>query len=600
MNITFSAWFAIIIARVCNFVEQENNGPMQKSGFKLIIFLLLIVVLVNGVTSHEVSLAQRAIDPRFGAIESFWAPEEAADLGVGWERILFYWSEIQPTGPGDWNTLHVLEEWLTEANAQGRTIVGLLKNTPAWATDGTPFSGVPRGLYLPVNDPSNLWATYVRRAATYYSPLGVRNWSIWNEPDIAPDVYGHEFSGSAQDYYQLVKVAYQVMKQVDPNATIHLGGMTYWHEPGYLRRYLQIATADPTAAENNYYFDVITYHIYFRPETIYNIVGGAFSTQQELGIPLKPIWVNETNARPSMDPEWPVQVHSFQIDLEQQAWYIVQAYAVGFHSGAARMGVYTLVDINMAQGDESWGLIRPYDFSKRPAYYAYQTTIQYLSGFTLPVRREQGDNYFIFTFSRPEETTRLMWARHQTAVTLQIPALSDSALLVTALGESRRITPENGSYTINLDGARCYGDCYMGGPPLFLVEEGTVAAPLPVAVPSLSSPTPEGTSLTPIVISPTITVTATSIATATTAVPTNTATANPPTATPTQRPTSTSTPTSSPTVVTTEVALVQQPAVPPPPPLVLSPPESAGTSWWLIAAGDTLGGLLLIHAWKRL
>jgi hypothetical protein len=320
-----------------------------------------------------------------------------------------------------------------------------------------------------------LWATYVRQAANYYGPLGVHHWIIWNEPDIAPDVYGHEFSGSAGDYYQLVKVAYQVMKQVDPNATIHLGGMTYWHEPGYLRRYLQIAAADPSAAANNYYFDVITYHIYFRPETIYTIVGGAFAAQQELGIPMKPVWVNETNARPSMDPEWPVQVLSFPVDLEQQAWYIVQAYAIGFNSGAARMGVYKLVDINMAPGDESWGLIRPYDFSKRPAYYAYQTTIQYLAGFTYPVRREQGGDYYIFTFTRPEGTTRVLWARQPTAVTLQVPALANSALLVTALGEAQTVEAVNGAYTINLEGARCYSECYMGGPPLFWSKQRSLA-----------------------------------------------------------------------------------------------------------------------------
>ena len=74
-----------------------------------------------------------AVDPRFGAIEAFWEPAAAADLGVGWDRILFLWHEVQPTGPQDWNTLHVLEEWLVDAQANGRTVVGLLKSTPPWA-----------------------------------------------------------------------------------------------------------------------------------------------------------------------------------------------------------------------------------------------------------------------------------------------------------------------------------------------------------------------------------------------------------------------------------------------------------------------------------
>ncbi|MCP5100790.1 MAG: hypothetical protein GY943_35010 [Chloroflexi bacterium] len=512
---------------------------------------------------------QSAIDSRFGAVEAFWAPNEAAQLGVGWERILFYWNEIQPSGSGDWNTLHVPEEWLNEANAQGRKVVGLLKNTPTWATDGDFASGVPRGLYLPLDDPGNLWANYVRQVSGYYGQRGVHNWIIWNEPDIAADVYGHEFSGSVEDYYQLMKVAYTVIKQADPSATVHLGGMTYWHDPGYLRKYLQVVVADPDAAANNYYFDVISLHIYFRPETISTIVGNAFAVQQQLGIPLKAVWINETNARPSMDPEWPVEVQSFPVDLDQQAWYIPQAYALGFYAGAGRIAIYKLVDVNLAPGGESWGLVRPHDFSRRPAFFAYETTIKYLSGFTYPIRREQSFNHYLFSFSRPQGLTRVMWAKTQAPVTLQVPALADSALLVQATGEVTQILPENGSYAITLEGARCHGECLMGGPPLFLVEEGVTTETVPTAPPPpppTSTPDVTVTAVspptnTPAPASPTAAATDTVEPTATdtatprpkdTPEPTATTTTAPPTVAP---PTETASP--APTEpVATEVALV--------------------------------------------
>ncbi|WP_420643756.1 hypothetical protein [Candidatus Leptofilum sp.] len=468
-----------------------------KKSLKLLLLFLLIGVWVWPETAvpptHASNAQQTAVDPRFGAVESFWAPGEAAELGVGWERILFYWNEIQPNGPDDWNTLHVHEEWLAEANAQGRTVVGLLKNTPNWATEGEFAAGVPRGLYLPVDDPGNLWANYARRVASYYSARGVHNWIIWNEPDIAPDVYGHEFSGSMADYYQLLKVAYTVIKQVDPNAKIHLGGMTYWHDPTWLGRFLQMVAADPDAAANNYYFDVISLHIYFRPETIPTIVGNAFAVQQQAGIPLKAVWINETNARPSTDPEWPVEVQAFHIDLEQQAWYIVQAYALGFYSGAGRIAVYKLIDINIAPGEESWGLIRPYDFSKRPAFYAYQNTIKYLAGFTYPIQREQGGNYTIVRFDRPQGVTRVLWARTASSVTLNVPALADSGVLVDPItGVETPIAPTGGNYSISLTGARCTGECYMGGAPVFLVEEGAGGggSTTPPVVSQSNTPTP--------------------------------------------------------------------------------------------------------------
>ena len=565
---------------------------------------------------------QSARDPRFGAIESFWAANEAAELGVGWERILFYWNEIQPNGPTDWNTLHVREEWLNEANAQGRQVVGLLKNTPNWATDGEFASGVPRGLYLPVDDPGNLWANYVRRVAQYYGPLGVHNWIVWNEPDIAAGVYGYEFAGSVEDYYQLVKVAYQVMKATDPQAKIHIGGMTHWHDPGYLRRYLQVVVNDPEAAENDYFFDVITYHIYFRPETISSIVGNGFAAQQQLGIsPLKPVWINETNARPNLDPEWPVQAQAFNVDLEQQAWYIPQAYALGFYAGAERIAVYKLVDININPGDESWGLIRPYDFSKRPAFYSYQNTIKYLAGFTYPIRREQSGNYYIFSFTRPQGTTRIMWARNPAAVTLHVPAISESGILVDPVtGAETPATPANGVYEIRLEGARCNnGECLMGGPPLFLVEAGVAEGPAPTAQPPETA-APTAAAAATITATATVSATATPPPTATitpTAAPTNTPspTAAPtntpsPTAAPANTPIPTNTPTITVEATAVEIALAEETAAPPSgvknegegdadtAVFGVIPAEQA--SFWFLGAGLLLGsGLAAVFLWQR-
>jgi hypothetical protein len=118
-------------------------------------------------------------------------------------------------------------------------------------------------------------------------------------------------------------------------------------------------------------------------------------------------------------------------------------------------------------------LIRPYDFSKRPAFFAYQNTIKNLAGFTYPVQREQGGNYTIVRFNRPQGVTRVLWARTASSVTLNVPALADSAVLIDPItGAETPITPTGGNYSIALSGARCAGECYMGGAPLFLVEAG--------------------------------------------------------------------------------------------------------------------------------
>ncbi|NCF65877.1 MAG: hypothetical protein GWP61_07880 [Chloroflexi bacterium] len=484
-----------------------------------------------------------AVDPRFGAIESFWAPQESAELRVGWERILFYWNEIQPTDSDDWNTLHVLEEWLVEANAQERVVVGLLKNTPAWATDGDPFSGVPRGLSLPHDDPDNLWANYVRRVVEYYAPLGVHNWIIWNEPEIEAGVYGHEFDGTVEEYVRLLQVAYLVAKESDPQATIHLAGYSYWHDPEYLREFFEVVTADPMAKEYDYYFDALSLHIYFRVETIGELVREVDELQNEYGMD-KPIWVNETNAAPNLDPWWPVERPLFQVDLDQQAWYIIQAHALGFGAGAERMGVYKLIDILLPEAGESFGILRP-DFSQRPAYLAYRTTIEQLRDFSGPVHVNEAQDYYIVTFTRADEVMRVLWARRDRRITMAVPALAESAVMVDFLGQKKPVKAENGSYPIVLEGARCRGACDIGGPPIFLVESGVSLdgdPPSPSARPAWRSVT----------YTPQQTLTFTPWPTATqTPLPTATATYTP---TPTYTATSTYTPTSLPTPSATTTA----------------------------------------------
>jgi hypothetical protein len=519
--------------------------------FPILILLAFFLVNIGPVIMPAPVVAQGRPDPRFGATEAFWAPEDAAELGIGWERILFYWRELQPTGPDDWNTLHVLEEWLVEAEAQGRTVVGLLKNTAPWASEDGTEAGLPRGLYLPVDDPDNLWANFVRRTAQYYSVRGVHHWIIWNEPEIDRDVFGFEFAGTTEDYYQLLKVAYRVLKAEDPEAVVHLAGLTWWHDPGYLDEFFGVVTADPEAAENDYFFDVISLHIYFRVETVGTIIEAVEEIQSRRGLD-KPIWINETNTSPNRDPLWPIVRPQFQVDLEQQAWYIIQATALGFASGAESVSVYKMMDVLLPEGGEPFGLLRP-DFSRRPAFDAYRTTIDYLGGFVGTPDLYRTADYYVITFFRPEGITRVLWARNSAVVTLELPALADSATMVGVTGETEQVQARDGVYDLVLEGARCYGECLVGGRPLILFEEGAdlEGSPLPtpvqvgeaVPVPTLTfdavltpTPTPE----------PTLTPSATP-----TSLPTATFTPLP-TATPTETPLPTMTATAEPTLLPTE------------------------------------------------
>lgn len=531
------------------------------------LFLLSLIIFGGGtaVTSAQessITPTPPTPDRRFGIVEGFWVPEETAELNVGWERIIFYWREIQPTGPDDWNTLHVLEEWLTEARANGRSVMGLLKNSPPWATDGAGEAGLPRGLYLPVDDPENLWANYVRRVATYYAPLGVHDWVVWNEPEIKPGVFGFEFDGTIDDYVQLLKVTAIVMREVDPEAKIHLAGMTWWHDVTYLDRLLAAIAAEPDAPQHDYYFDAVTLHIYFRSETVRGITEEVAGILAKHGFSDKEIWINETNASPTSDPLWPVTRPQFPINLDQQAWYIVQAYALGFAAGADSIGVYKMLDILLPEGGEAFGILRP-DQSKRPAFEAYKATIATLSHFTEVAIEQETRRAYAIRFEIPRGTAHVMWARTAATATVTVTASLPTAVLINATGdEVTELTAVDGVYTIPLTGAICLPtECLVGGEPLFLVQQEPEPTPTPIPPTETPSPTPSITpSLTP--LPPTAT--------------------PQPTATATLPATAVSTPTPQPTAIG--------------PPLTSSTTSSSSLGLWFLGIGAMLVVALVIFA----
>jgi hypothetical protein len=422
-------------------------------------------------------LAQSAPDSRFGAVEAFRDPQAASDLNLGWERILFYWAELQRDGPnGEWNIYHVQDGWLADAAAHGRQVIGLIENTPAWATDGTPGSGVPRGLDLPIDDPNNLWASFVRTLVQRYAGR-IDHWIIWNEPDIEPPADGVQFNGTVADYYHLVKVAYLAARQANPNAVIHLAGLTYHHDVvykrvPYLQRFIDEAKKDPTARANNFYFDVATLHIYFNPDSVYDITQTLFDILRRNGL-RKPIWINETNSAPSTDPlnSWTNPL--FITTLDQQANFIVQSFALGLAVGAQRIAVYKLADIPAyPAGFPAFGLVRA-DGTRRPAYDALKVVTTYFRD-TRAARLTRTGSTDLVTLDRGPQTTRIAWARSHVTTTITLPAFAPQATVVALDGITTTIDAVGGQYKIALPAALCndpnYG-CTIGGAPLILIED---------------------------------------------------------------------------------------------------------------------------------
>lgn len=471
---------------------------------KRLVLLLTILPSIAAIALLPRPTAQAAApDYRFGVVEARRAPWAAAELGAGWTRITFRWQEIQPDGPDQWNG-PLPDEQLALELSLGRQVVGLVIGTPDWAADPARGLGVPRGLYLDPADPRNLWAVFLRDLVGRYAGR-IDHWIVWSEPDVWEGP-SQSWGGSVEDFAQLMRVSYAVIRETNPNAVVHLAGVTHWWDVNYgrepfLRRLFRTLSADPAAAPDGYYFDIATLHVYSQPESVYDLTAFYRSLMKEFGLE-KPIWI-EVGVAPSEDPAWPVPDARFRVTLEDQAAFIAQAMALGIAAGAERIGVYRMADTeqDLTTRPEPFGLVRT-DGSRRPAFIAYQVAATYLSGFRRGewVRR---DEVSLVVVDRGHQATTMAWSRTSRSQTTLIPAETTQALLVDLWGEARIVYPERGYYALHLPGCDDDGACLIGGPPVMLVEttnkETTVAAlpPSPTAPPIeppyIPSPTPAPT-----------------------------------------------------------------------------------------------------------
>ena len=419
-----------------------------------------------------------AFDPRFGAVEAYRAREQADAAGVRWTRLVFWWSALQPKGPASWNPFYFPDDLLQAELDSGRQVVGVLINTPDWAGDGSPTSP-PRGLDLPPEDQGNLWAQFARRMGERYRGR-IDHWVIWNEPDIwDPASPAYTWSGSLEQFVRLQKVGYLAIKQANPGAQVGLPGLTYWWDygygrPQYFEHYLELAGRDPEARANNWFFDAAVLHLYNEPERLYRAPILFKELMGARGL-TRPIWINETNVPPHDDPERPLPRSDFRVTRDEQASYVVQAFAMALAAGVERIAIYPFSDVGAPPDQEYRGLIGA-DGSPRPAYRAFQTVARYFRGAREAHIDRQGDTISV-TLRRERDLVTIAWSTVPRATDLTIRADAAGAVLLDKDGQPTRLAPEQDRYRLKLEPATANtvngdpGTYLVGGSPALLVQE---------------------------------------------------------------------------------------------------------------------------------
>lgn len=422
---------------------------------KRLIFTALFVVIVFPASLHAQD--ETGTNP-FGIVEGYWRPAAAQELGVSWDRVTFDWSRIQPNGPGDLDIGFLRDEWLET----DREIVGTIVNTPVWASDAGTVGGVPVGLYTPYDNPENQWAVFLRQLIPAMAERGIHDWIIWNAPDNP-----QAWEGTPADYYRLIKIAYQTIHELDPEARVITGGLEWWHDVVlqrelFLKQFIVLVLEDPFGPENGYFFDAVGVNILLRGTPIGGVVettdtAGDITVQvrdilRDAALDDKEIWITELNALPTLDSETPVETAEVEISLEHQADFIVQASALGLAAGADRIAVHKMYDSNfVADETPPYGLLRE-DNSARPAYNAYALVVEQFTPF-MAANGFRSANGRLVVIEKPEETVYVMWAAETTAVDFWIEAdFEDEFALMDVSGASLE-TPRIG---VGINGENVY------------------------------------------------------------------------------------------------------------------------------------------------
>jgi hypothetical protein len=283
----------------------------------------------------------------------------------------------------------------------------------------------------------------------------------------------------------LQKVAYKAIKAGNPNATVLPFGAAWWYDYGdTITQMLDKIAADPEAAANNHYFDAANLHLYSRAADIPRIVGWYRAELAARGMS-KPIWIGETNAIPYDDAIWQAPKANFRATMDEQASYIIQAFATYVGLSVERVSVNRAIDgTDFEAGGEPFGLLRN-DGSTRPAFTAYQVATRYFGGVREASHsHDAASGVTKVTMQKGGERVTVLWTMSPGGGTASVDALGAQALRVDKWGEAEPIQADGGRFTIGLNAATANsnsgdrGDYVVGGDPVILVErtDGNVMA----------------------------------------------------------------------------------------------------------------------------
>ncbi len=311
----------------------------------------------------------RLEDARFGILQQYRVNDpRVINLGAVWDRPAgpgdtpFRWGAIERRkGEYDWSEPDRYVKWCAE---NGKLPIAMIFPYAEWDQ----VEGYGKYCERAPHD-MEAYKRFVKLMVERYDGDGVddmpglkqpvKYWEVMNE--VVPRPWGEKgeiwgfFNGTAEEYFKILKITYEAIKEADPEAKVLVAGiadMTIGNEcKEFYSKVFKLGGAK--------YFDIANIH------WIYNVK--AFKEFLSAHNVSKPIWVTETEFM----QEW---AKPYAWDAESSVWSIVRTFGLGVEKIVLCPGVAS---------------------SSRTGYRALKTMIAVLNYFDKV--EKIGDNCYKFT-----------------------------------------------------------------------------------------------------------------------------------------------------------------------------------------------------------
>lgn len=311
--------------------------------------------------------------------------------GIGAVRDECYWADVEKER-GVYVFPKAVDDFVDAAARRGIAVLLILDyNNPLYAPHA--------GSQVTTDSNRAAYAKYCVETVKRYSPKGVKQYELWNEPNL-PMFW--DPTPNAANYAALIKAAYPEIKKADSSVTV-IAGATSPLE-GQAAPNIPWTTFIAGIVSNGGLtaMDALSFHQYRVDKAPETWLGTDVQMALSLTAGAKPLWITEVGYHTSS--LWPYTT------TETQADYVTRMYLLGrSYPALKRISYYDLKnDGNEANNAEHNFGVLLFDRTPKPAYTALKTMNAALGSKPFVSLTSSSDNYTA-VFGPPGDRTLALW-----------------------------------------------------------------------------------------------------------------------------------------------------------------------------------------------